>query len=266
MGDKTKIEWAGSTWNPIRARNLKTGQVGWHCTHKSAGCINCYSESFNIRLGTRLPFKPGHERDIEIFLDQKMLMLPLRWKRPRKIFVCSMTDLFGDFVPAEMIATMVDVMRQASRHTFQVLTKRPDRMRAVLGAAPVLANVWLGFSAEDQETFYERAEQAESLAGAGWLTWCSLEPMIAPIHGGDAAQWLRWVVIGGESGRGARPFNWMWADDLVKEFGRAGVPCFVKQMGSNLVGGLGDHIPLRSSKGGDPSEWPAGLAVREFPQ
>jgi protein gp37 len=132
MADGTKIEWTDATWTPIRARNLKTGKIGWHCIHKSEGCKFCYSEKLNLRLGTGLPFKPGHEKDIEIFLDEKMLTQPLRWKRPRMIFVCSMTDLFADFVLDEWIDRIFAVMALCPRHTFQVLTKRPERMRDYL--------------------------------------------------------------------------------------------------------------------------------------
>lgn len=129
MADNSAIEWTDATWNPIRARNLKTGKVGWHCEHATTGCEFCYAEGFNKRLGTGLTFKPGHRRDIEIFLDEEMLTQPLRWKKPRMIFVCSMTDLFADFVPVEWIDRVFAVMALAPQHTFQVLTKRAQRMR-----------------------------------------------------------------------------------------------------------------------------------------
>src|ERR1700749_4070382 len=129
MGDKTKIEWTDATWNPIRARNKSNGKMGWFCIHKSAGCAGCYAESMNTRLGTGIDFKPGHLKDVEIFVDEKMLTMPLRWKRPRMIFVCSMTDLFADFVPDEFVDQMFAVMALAPQHTFQVLTKRARRQR-----------------------------------------------------------------------------------------------------------------------------------------
>src|SRR5262245_57000175 len=129
MSDNSAIEWTDATWNPIRARNKTTGKVGWHCEHATTGCEFCYSEGFNKRLGTGLAFKPGHRADIELFLDEAMLTLPLRWKKPRKIFVCSMTDLFADFVRDEWIDKMVAVMALAPQHTYQMLTKRAKRMR-----------------------------------------------------------------------------------------------------------------------------------------
>jgi protein gp37 len=131
---KTKIEWATDSWNPIRARNLKTGRVGWYCEHKSDGCANCYAEGMNNRLGTGLPFKPGHRQDVELFLDEKTLTQPLHWKRPRMIFVCSMSDLFADFVTDEWIDKIFAVMALCPQHTFQCLTKRAGRMGGYLRA------------------------------------------------------------------------------------------------------------------------------------
>lgn len=131
----SKIEWTDETINPIRARHKATGKVGWHCEHVSPACVNCYAEKQNFSGfagGTRLPYKPGHRDDIEIFLDENALTKPLHWKRPRKIFVCSMTDLFADFVPDEWIDRVFAVMALAPQHTFQILTKRAGRMREYL--------------------------------------------------------------------------------------------------------------------------------------
>jgi len=143
MSDGTKIEWAanhdgsaGATWNPIRARHRETGAIGWHCTHASTGCGGskegggCYAEAINRRLGTGLPFIPQSAEQVEIFLDEAVLLKPLSWKKPRTIFVCSMTDLFGDFVSDDMIDRVFAVAALAPRHTFIVLTKRARRMRA----------------------------------------------------------------------------------------------------------------------------------------
>ncbi len=219
MADNSAIEWTDATWNPVRARNLKTGKLGWHCEHSTTGCEFCYSEGFNKRLGTGLAFKPGHRADIEIFLDDTMLTLPLRWKRPRKIFVCSMTDLFADFVPDEFIDKMFAVMALAPQHTFQVLTKRAARMRNFLipaRAHPVgleafgttleahirdsksavgrgtilqgdiihlklwpLPNVWLGVSAERQIEADERVRQLLDTPAA--FRFVSAEPLLGPL-------------------------------------------------------------------------------------
>ncbi|MEK9751770.1 MAG: DUF5131 family protein [Rhodospirillaceae bacterium] len=110
MGDRSRIEWTDASWTPIRARNRATGKVGWHCEHVSEGCRNCYAERWNRPYGTGLPYKPGHRADVELFLDEQLLTQPLRWRRPRRVFVCSMTDLFADFVPDEWIDRVFAVM------------------------------------------------------------------------------------------------------------------------------------------------------------
>ena len=146
MVDGSKIEWTDASWTPIRARYFEIQndgggkeRIGWHCEHLSEGCRNCYAESMNRRLGTGLDFKPGelyrpelegyHNGQAKLFLDEKMLLAPLRWKKPRMIFVCSMTDLFADFVPDEWIDKIFVVMALCPQHTFQVLTKRAGRMQ-----------------------------------------------------------------------------------------------------------------------------------------
>ncbi|QAY96672.1 phage Gp37/Gp68 family protein [Methylovirgula ligni] len=142
MADRSKIEWTDASWNPVRAAWRVLGQktqgaggdrpIGWHCEHVSEGCRNCYAEGFNLRLGTRLDYKPGNRDVIDIFLDEKLLLQPLRWKRPRKIFVGSMTDLFADFVSDDMLDKIFAVVALSPQHTFQFLTKRPARMREYL--------------------------------------------------------------------------------------------------------------------------------------
>lgn len=211
MGDKSKIEWTEASWTPIRARNKVTGKIGWHCEHATPGCEFCYAESMNKRLGTGLPFKPGHRKDIEIFLDEKMLTQPLRWSRGRVIFVCSMTDLFADFVPDEWIDRVFAVMALAPQHTFQVLTKRAERMHRHLrneyGALEgrifphwqrlgldrfghafkepqrlqlPLPNVWLGVSAEDQKRADERIPHLLQTPAA--VRFISAEPLLGEIN------------------------------------------------------------------------------------
>lgn len=207
MSDNTKIEWTESTWTPIRARyakplpdadpgDLADAKLGWHCEHVSEGCRFCYSESMNRRLGTGLPFKPGHRKDVEIFVDDRLLEQPRRWKRGRMIFVCSMTDLFADFVTDAMIDRLVGEMAHCTRHTFQVLTKRPERMRAYFAALPQrqrdlacdsildfvhfpLPNVWLGTSVEDQRAADERIPQL--LATPAAVRFLSCEPLLGPV-------------------------------------------------------------------------------------
>jgi protein gp37 len=141
MSDKSPIEWlakdgmAGATWNPLRARNLATGKVGWFCEHKSALCTNCYAERMNLWIGTGLAYEPVNRSKVDVFLDERILTEPLRWRRPRLIFPGSMTDLFADWVTDEMLDRIFAVMALAPRHTFLMLTKRPERAARYLAGA-----------------------------------------------------------------------------------------------------------------------------------
>lgn len=141
MGAKSAIEWTDASWNPVRAQEgvpVNDFPVGWHCEHVSEGCRNCYAEGINKRLGTTLDFKPGNRDMLEIFLHEKLLTDPLRWRKPRSVFLSSMTDVFADFVPDETLDRLFAVMALAPQHYFRVLTKRPERMRAYIAddAAP----------------------------------------------------------------------------------------------------------------------------------
>lgn len=342
MGAKSKIEWTDATWNPIRARNRETGKVGWHCSHVTPGCEHCYAETMNKRLGTGLAFKPGHLEDTQLFLDEKMLTDPLRWRKPRKVFPCSMTDLFADFVHEESIDRMFAVMALTPQHTYIVLTKRAERMREYLGsceqrvAALVAAsgrkygwqtrhdksgetvgfdgpcwplpNVILGVSVENQTTADERIPLLLETPAA--LRLVSYEPALGPVdfsrmglwlckhwkteHAQSRAPWcpedpskwwwerqallglrqrmLDWIIVGGESGPGARPFRLEWARSVVEQCRAAGVACFVKQLGSNPRHDLSrpqsivdTGWPTTDSKGGNIEEFPEDLRVREFP-
>lgn len=223
MGEKTGIEWTDSTWTPIRARYWEIQddgsakeRKGWHCEHVSEGCRNCYSETLNRRIGTGLDFKPGelfredrvgyHNGESRLFLDDHMLLQPLRWKRPRMIFVCSMTDLFASFVPDEWIDRMFAVMAMAPQHRYQVLTKRSERMRAYMTELKTsarwlfwkhplhggdafcpysaqfdcaFAHIWLGVSAEDQKAADARIP--DLLATPAAVRFVSAEPLLGPI-------------------------------------------------------------------------------------
>jgi protein gp37 len=275
---KSKIEWTTDTWNPIRARNLKTNKIGWFCVHESEGCRNCYAEALNFRLGTGVDYMAQRRDQVEIFLDEKMLTAPLHWKKPRMIFVCSMTDLFGTFVPDEMIDRMFAVMALCPQHTFQVLTKRPQRMRqwfdrynaahdhncadmvadqaaALLGRPTAkgserygqgkspgwpLPNVWLGTSCEDQKAADARIPHLLNTWAA--IRFISCEPLLGPIHLYVSAQdrlKIDWVIVGGESGTHARPMRYSWAADILEQCKAAETACFVKQMGSVPIDDLG---------------------------
>jgi len=283
MADKSTIEWTDATWTPIRARNRATGKIGWHCEHATTGCKFCYAEGFNKWRGTGLPFKPRHRKDIEIFLDEDMLLAPLKWKKPRMIFVCSMTDAFADFVEDEWLDKMFAIMALCPQHTFQVLTKRAERMRYYCAGLTVrnsveleaeriqpskglavspkwcfrwpLPNVWLGVSAERQQEADERVPHLLGTRAA--VRFVSAEPLLGPIDLADIAndgdtffnvlrghaaeecqeRWrngvpkLDWIIVGGESGKNARPMHPDWPTSLRDQCAAAGVPFFFKQWG-----------------------------------
>lgn len=266
MGDNTGIEWADATWNPIRARHAKTKKVGHHCEHVSEGCRFCYAERLNAWRGTGFLYKPSLIDDgtIELFLDEAVLDLPRRWRRPRTIFPCSMTDLFGRFVPDEWIMRLWSVMAGAKHHRFIVLTKRAARMRALLDrikpdgdgwstldgrramdgghafiTSPAkwpLRNVILGVSAEDQATFDARVEELGRTPAAKRIV--SLEPLLGPIDTGNAFdraiepyEPLDGAIVGGESGPGARPPHPEWVRAIRDQVKAAGGAFFFKQWG-----------------------------------
>ncbi len=239
MADKSKIEWTDASWNPIRARDRESASVGWHCVHVSEGCRFCYAEVFNRRLGTGRDYTAQAEKLVETYLDQKVLGEPMRWDRPRKIFVGSMTDLFAPFVTDEMLDKVFTVMQLAPQHTYQVLTKRPARMRAYIqrriSEQPPgrdewpLKNVWLGISAEDQDAVDERLHFLQTTPAA--VRFISFEPLLGPIDKVDLTG-VAWAIVGGESGVHARPMHAAWAQVLRDLCAAAGVAFFFKQWGN----------------------------------
>lgn len=292
---KTKIEWATDSWNPI------TG-----CTKVSSGCANCYSERFAERWrGT-----PGHpyEQGFDLRLWPDRLETPFRWMQSRRIFVCSMADLFHPDVPFEFISAVFLTCMFADRHTFIILTKRPRRAleyyqhlerekpecgqaggERTLGWRWPLPNVWLGVSVEDQKAADERIPVLLKIPAA--VQFLSCEPLLGEI---DLCMWLDplwdvdrttrraiaqgllnqdqadslrkntidWVIVGGESGPGARLMIEEWALEIMLACDDATVPCFIKQMGSMWA----RIHRTKHPKGGEPSEWPKDLRVREFPK
>lgn len=243
MSDKTSIEWTDATWNPIRGTKGRH-----HCVRISEGCKHCYAATMNHRFGG-----PDYVKGADTpRLDEEALLQPMKWKRPRRIFVCSMTDLFMDEHSDEMIAQVFDMMKTCHWHTFQVLTKRPARMRLHQAHFAPLPNVWLGVSAENQERADERIP--DLLATPAAVRFVSAEPLLGPIRldqplNFDGALWdamargaLGWVIVGGESGPGARPCDVSWIRSLVQQCAAAGVPCFVKQDSGRRPGQQG-RIP-----------------------
>ncbi len=218
MADATSIEWTDATWNPV------TG-----CTKISPGCDHCYAERFSERFrGTRdHPFETG----FDLTLRAERLEQPLRWRTPRMIFVNSMSDLFHKEIPKEFIARVFDTMEAASWHTFQVLTKRSSLMRNFLREryrtqrAPF--HVWFGVSIEDGTKKSRIRHLREAPSGVRFL---SIEPLIGPVGKLDLAG-IDWVIVGGESGPGARPMKEEWAVDVRDQCQASNVAFFFKQWG-----------------------------------
>jgi protein gp37 len=222
MSLKSPIEWTESTWNPL------TG-----CTKISLGCKNCYAE----RLANRMQKmgQPNYINGFKLTMHEDALTLPLRWKKPQRVFVNSMSDLFHSDVPDEFIISAFDVMRRASQHQFQVLTKRSERLLeisprlggATSGVSPWASNIWMGVSVENADYAFRIAHLRASNAHIKFL---SLEPLLGPIPNLDLSD-MDWVIVGGESGPGARPMNEAWVIDIRSQCQRAGVPFFFKQWG-----------------------------------
>ena len=350
----SKIQWTDRTWNPVRG-----------CSRVSEGCRNCYAERFAGRFAkpgepfhlyakgptvSRFPLTdPYHNKHAsgwtgKVALVPEKLDEPLRWRKPSRVFVNSMSDLFHEALSSVDIQKVFTVMAYATQHTFQILTKRPEKMQRFLSTMdqwlerdhardfiwpPIilagddwpkkypgiqrpwpLPNVHLGVSVEDQATAVERIPLLLKTPAA--VRFVSYEPALGPV---DFGRWVRdplrntvnyedsevqapvpwlapgidWLIVGGESGPGARPCDVAWIRSAVRQCREAGVACFVKQVGSfiawNGCGLLANefpsgssrskelifghemfHVTLKDRKGGDPSEWPDDIRIRQFPE
>lgn len=260
MGEKTGIAWTDATWNP--------GIFG--CLEVSPGCAHCYAAVQAERLGTQ--FKQANYAgltresagvgrawtgEVRVITEPRLLNKPLGWREPRRIFVNSMSDLFHDGVPFDHIDRVFDVMQRTPRHTYQILTKRPQRMqdyaRSVVeglrtiepGAWP-LPNVWLGVSVEDQRRADERVPLLQQTPAA--VRFLSMEPLLETVT--PDLNGIGWVIVGGESGAIRRPFEVGWAESIADQCERAGVAYFGKQIGAAKSG---VHIPGRAGRQQFPS-------------
>lgn len=227
MANGTGIEWTEATWNPIAG-----------CTMVSPGCTNCYAMRMAARLqaigleryqGTTRHSGGRHVWSGKIVLDRKALQIPLSWKRPRHIFVNSMSDLFHEAVPETFIREVWTAMETAHQHTYQILTKRPDRMLDVLRKAEFrkLPNVWLGTSVEN-EAAASRIEVLRRVPAV--IRFVSFEPLIGSV-GKPSMKGIHWAIVGGESGPNARPIDTQWVDDILQICQRQDVAFFFKQWG-----------------------------------
>lgn len=308
----SKIEWTEETWNPVRG-----------CSRVSPGCENCYAERQAIRHAGRGDHYEGLVRlsktgpvwTGEVRFVASKLKDPFGWNRPRRVFVNSMSDLFHEKVSDEEIAAIFGVMAATERHTYQILTKRPERMLRWFGWMESkgrvrellfqyahakggehlrklnlarelgvsdwpLPNVWLGVSVEDQKRVDERVPLL--LKTPASMRFVSYEPALGAV---DLLPWMRrpldppgidWVIVSGESGPSARPFDMRWALSAIEACDAAGIRCFVKQLGARpyenyVVDGKGLFAGgvkylVTDPKGGDMNEWPERLRVRQYPE
>lgn len=322
MANKTSIEWADLTSNPLRAVNTQTGKDGTFCVHCSPGCAKCYAGRMNRWRGNGLDFIAQNAGKVEFRLNERELASWRRLKPGVRVFPFDMCDLFYEGVPEALIDRCFAAMA-LSPATFLVLTKRAKRLheyltspdliprvdRALLATCSEpggyrlgktypfpLPNVWLGVSAEDQQRADERIPLLlETPAAVRFVSYepalgpVDWEPWVMPRYAADDPRYHRpggraldWIIYGGESGPGARPFDLGWARQLLRQAGGCGVAVFVKQLGYRPYyleddGEGGSDVPgiehaataglySPDPKGGDPEYWPADLRVREFPE
>jgi protein gp37 len=234
MSERSAIEWTDATWNPVRG-----------CTKISPGCKHCYAETFAERFRgvARHPFEQG----FDLRLVPEKLEVPLKWRMAKRIFVNSMSDLFHEDIPAEYITRVGRVMEAAPWHTYQILTKRHDRMRELLSGElkwmAALRHVWLGVSVEDREHGLLRLKSLQRTPAQ--VRFLSIEPLLEDLGRIDLRK-IDWVIVGGESGHGARPVNKRWVLSILEQCEAAGVPFFFKQWGGVHKSKAGRHLNGRT--------------------
>lgn len=293
MPNKTAIEWTDYSSNPIFAYDRQTNKRGWACVHVSEGCRNCYAEAINKRFGTGLDYTKQNLPKVEFRLSEKECdaLKKLTFKQVGvKVFLGDMLDLFQPAISDDLLNRLFSDCLELcdSRSVLQILTKHSGRMREYLswrwgeGRIPC-RHIWIGVSAEDQANFRKRV--VDLLATPARTRFVSYEPALGPLNllnadedgvAGGLRGGLHWMIIGGESGKSARPFDIGWAKKAISDCRLGGIAPFVKQLGSNpqytdmkLYGGRANKLysngePLRG-KGNDITEWPEDLRVREFP-
>jgi protein gp37 len=262
LSSTSRIGWTDASWNPIAG-----------CTKVGAGCENCYA----LRDSWRIAHAPRHPARYDgvvekvngevqwtntVNLDREALEQPLHWRKPRRVFVCSMSDLFHWLVPDAFVWEAWDVMSRCPQHTFQVLTKRAERMRELVNrfarqTPGLLDNMWLGVTAENQRWLERRVPWLEVTRAA--VRFLSVEPMLGPVNMTEHLADMDWVILGAESGAHRRPCRTWWMVDAVYQCRDAGVPVFVKQI--DVDGTLLKRRPGEPW----PDDWPEALRVQEFP-
>ena len=214
MATQSAIEWTESTWNPVSG-----------CTKISSGCAHCYAERMAKRLQAMGQYR--YRNGFKVTLHPKAMEEPYRWKQPRMVFVNSMSDLFHDKISLGFIQRVFTVMNENLRHTFQILTKRPERLAEL---SPILNwsdNIWMGVTVENSDYLY-RIDHLRKISTA--IRFLSLEPLLGPLESLDLSG-IDWVIVGGESGPNARPMKEEWAVSIKSKCEQAGIPFFFKQWG-----------------------------------
>jgi protein gp37 len=240
----TKIEWTDETWNPV------TG-----CVKVSPGCKHCYAETFAERFrGTVMPSGRPHPffAGFDPVLRPERLLQPFSWTSPRRVFVNSMSDLFGDFVPDEFLGDVFEVMRKTTQHTYQILTKRSERLKEWTSKHRWLGdarNIWLGVSVENAKHGLPRISDLRQANAA--VRFLSVEPLLERLATIDLRR-IDWVIVGGESGHHARPIDADWVRDIRDQCQASGVAFFFKQWG-----GRRKHLTGRLLDGRTWDEFPA---------
>lgn len=252
MSDKSAIEWTDATWNPV------TG-----CSKISPGCAHCYAERLSLRFGhSVLPWVPANAAE-NIVLHRQRLSIPLSWRQPRMIFVNSMSDMWHPLVPDEFIDEVFAVMARASQHTYQILTKRPEVMRAWFAgpgypwAESPLPNVWLGTSIENNR-WVARADDIRATPAA--VRFISAEPLLGPLPDLDLTG-IDWLIVGGESGSNHRPIDGAWVRELKAMADAVGTAFFFKQWGGRTPKSGGRELDGRTWE-----SYPSSRALEEVKQ
>lgn len=239
MANRSNIEWTEATWNPV------TG-----CSKVSAGCKNCYAERLAFRL--QAMGNSRYQNGFKTTLHEDLVDLPKRWREPRLIFVNSMSDLFHEEVPLDFIKRLFATMRECPQHTFQILTKRSARLRKLASQLAWPLNVWMGVSVEDARVL-SRVDDLRKVPAA--IRFLSCEPLIGSLAAIDLTD-IQWVIVGGESGWGARRMEIEWVREILRACRKQNVPFFFKQWG-----GVRKDLTGRMLRGRTYDEMPAPVAA-----
>lgn len=235
MATQSSIEWTESTWNPVSG-----------CTKISAGCLNCYARRMALRLQAMGQYR--YRNGFKVTLHPEALDEPYCWKKPRMVFVNSMSDLFHEKIPLSFIQDVFSVMNNNHRHTFQILTKRAERLRELAPLLNWTENIWMGVTVENND-YIGRIDDLRTVNAS--IRFLSLEPLLGPIEELNLTD-INWVIVGGESGPGARPMQKKWVLDIKRNCEQNDVPFFFKQWG-----GVNKKKAGRILQGRTWDDWPS---------